>query len=180
MPPTLLPALKFPHSSQPASLESSTLEPACLAQEPSVFFPPHIHFKDAVKCCRPVELTFHEPNSREIRDGLAGTSQRTAVVPATGAARVSLVRLVQKACASERGYPVSFGRHAPGLRVTVLVPPAGVRFYLTQSVFTVILQISPPPKFRQLILYHYYHHVLTHERLLAGRGAANFLGRPSF
>ena len=47
---------------------------------------------DAVKSCRPVELTFHEPVSREICDGLAGTLQRTAVVPAKApvAARVSL------------------------------------------------------------------------------------------
>jgi len=37
---------------------------------------------DAVKSYRPVELTFHEPVSREIRDGLASTSQRTAVMPA--------------------------------------------------------------------------------------------------
>ena len=39
-----------------------------------------------------VELTFHERVSREIRDGSAGTSQRTGVVPAKalGAARVSL------------------------------------------------------------------------------------------
>jgi hypothetical protein len=47
---------------------------------------------DAVKSCRPVELPFHGPVSREIRDGLAGTSQRRAVVPAKapGAARVFL------------------------------------------------------------------------------------------
>ena len=38
--------------------------------------------QDAVPSCRPVELTFHEPVSREIRDGLAGTPQRTAVVRA--------------------------------------------------------------------------------------------------
>ena len=38
-----------------------------------------ILFYDAVKTCHPVDLTFHEPVSREIRDGLAGTSQRTAV-----------------------------------------------------------------------------------------------------
>ena len=48
---------------------------------------------DAVKSCRPIKLTkFYELVSLEIRDGLAGTSQRTAVVPAQapGAARVSL------------------------------------------------------------------------------------------
>ena len=57
----------------------------------SARYSPPNSFYDAVKSCRPVELTFHEPVSREIRDGLAGTSQRTAVVPskAPGAARVS-------------------------------------------------------------------------------------------
>ena len=47
--------------------------------------------QDAVKSYLPVE-SFHEPISREIRDGLAGTSQRTAVAPAKApsAARVSL------------------------------------------------------------------------------------------
>jgi len=75
-------------------------------------------FKDAVKRCRTVELTFHEPVSREIRDGFAGTSQRTAVVPAKtpGAARFSL--------------SLGFGRH-PLLQRRVLLltlpPTAPVR-----------------------------------------------------
>ena len=35
-------------------------------------------YRDAVKSCHPVDLTFHEPVSREIRDVLAGASLRTA------------------------------------------------------------------------------------------------------
>ena len=63
-------------------------------------------FYDAVKSYRPVELTFHEPVSREIRDSLAGTSQRTAVVPAKapGAARISLRASAETRARTVAGY----------------------------------------------------------------------------
>jgi len=62
--------------------------------------------KDAVKSYRPIEVTFHEPLSREIRDGFAGTSQRTAVVPdkAPGAARASPSKVKFSTCLGKPGH----------------------------------------------------------------------------
>ena len=73
-------------------LRANLVGPPCLQPQPHLAPErDQIAFYDAVKSCLPVQLTFHEPVSREIRDGFADTSQRTAVVPATapGAARVS-------------------------------------------------------------------------------------------
>ena len=51
-------------------LRADLMGPPCLESQPHL--PPErdqIAFYDAVKSCRPVELTFYVPVSREIRDG---------------------------------------------------------------------------------------------------------------